>query len=217
MEILAPVTGETFEDHFINNSWATPQDQINAGYPLFIQPANPTGEFLQVIDVGVLIDSSVRVSLLAQLNYILTGADVEYTISLSVDGVTYTDYADTDSVYASNFRYVKIFIEVTSDGIGLLKLNDLKVTIGLKTKRDSGNGTALAADSGGTTVTFYRTFKSVESIVVTALYDAAETKGITAIYDFAGTPDPTTFKVLLHSNLTGTRIDGDFSWVATGY
>ncbi len=217
MEILAPVTGDSFEDHFLNNSWTCPQDQIDDGYPIYIQPAHATAEFLQVLDVGVLIDTFVRVSLLSQTNYILTGAAVVTTISLSVDDITYTDYVGVDSVYASNFRYIKIFIEVTSDGIGLVKFNDLKVTVGLKTKRDSGNGTALAADSGGTTVTFYRTFKSVESIVVTALYDAAETKGITAIYDFAGTPDPTSFKVLLYSNLTGSRIDGDFSWVATGY
>lgn len=217
MEILAPVTGDSWEDHFLNNSWATPQDQIDAGYPIFIQPANPTSTFLQKFDVGVLIDTSVRVSLPYQIAYVLTGATVVTTISLSDDDVTYVDYVGTDSVYASNFRYVKVLIEVTSDGIGLVKFNDLKLTIGLKTKRDSGNGSALAADSGGTTVTFYRTFKSVESIIVTALYDAGETKGITAIYDFAGTPDPTSFKVLLYSNDTGTRIDGAFSWVATGY
>ena len=217
MEILAPVTNLSFEDHFLDNSWTTPQNQIDAGYPLFIQPAHPTATFLQTIDLGVEITTSVRVSLLSQIAYIMTGATATYTISLSDDDITYTDYADVDSVYSSNFRYIKILIEVASDGIGLVKFNDLKVTVGLKTKRDASSGAALAADSGGTTVNFTRAFVSVESIRVTASHQVGETKGITAVYDFTSVPNPTSFKVLLFSNNTGTRIDGDFSWEATGY
>ena len=77
---------------------------------------------------------------------------------------------------------------------------------------DSGNGTASASDSGGTSVNFNLSFVDVESITVTPKGSSAP---VIAIYDFTDTPNPTSFKVLLY-NTSGTRVSGDFSWTARG-
>ena len=217
MPILAPVTSSTYENHFIDNSWASPQAQITAGYPLFIQPASVTSDYVETIDIGTLITTSVKVSLIYQAEEITAGATIVNTISLSADDITYDDEVDVDSVYASGFRYVKIKIEVDSDGVGLVRIISPKVTVGLKTRRDGGSGAALAADSGGTTVSFNRAFVDVESINVTPAYQVAQTKGVTAVYNFTDVANPTDFKVLLYSNDSGTRINGDFSWTAEGF
>ncbi len=217
MDILSPVTNLSFEDHFLDNSWSSPQDQIDAGFPRFIQPANPTATFLQTFDLGVEITNSVLVQLAYQVENIEAGVDYTFTISLSDDDITYTDYVDTTSVYSSNFRYIKVLLEVESDGVGLVRFSDLKITVGIKIRRDGGRGNALAADSGGTTVSFNRNFFDITSIEVTAAHQVAETEGITAVYDFVDVPNPTSFKVLLFSNSSGNRIDGDFSWSAQGY
>jgi len=83
----------------------------------------------------------------------------------------------------------------------------------LETKQigDSGNGTASASDSGGTTVNFNVNFVDVESITVTPSGTAPRT----AIYDFVDAPNPTSFKVLLF-DASGTRQSGGFSWQARG-
>jgi hypothetical protein len=215
--MILPIVDETWEDHFINNGWSTPQDQIDAGYPIFCQPTAATAQFIGTLDVGDIIDSSVLVNLALNLQDIVAGVVFTPTISLSDDNVSFTDYAGVYSVFASGFRYVKITIDATSaDPHAIRRLNEVRVTVAVEEIQDAGDGSALAADSGGTTVTFNKPFNDVISITVTAKYQVAETKGITAVYDFVDIPNPTTFKVLLYSNLTGSRIDGAFSWQARG-
>ena len=43
---------ETISAHFSTRSWNTPQDQVNASFPLFIQPNLSPGYYEEVIDYG---------------------------------------------------------------------------------------------------------------------------------------------------------------------
>ncbi|NDC36312.1 MAG: hypothetical protein EBZ51_13295 [Synechococcaceae bacterium WB9_2_112] len=81
----------------------------------------------------------------------------------------------------------------------------------MKIKNDMGNGTANAADTGGTTVNFNVPFVDIESIGVTP----SGTTPRIAIYDFVDAPNPTSFKVLLFDT-SGNRVSGPFSWQARG-
>ena len=87
----------------------------------------------------------------------------------------------------------------------------LNLRLESKQKGDSGNGTANASDSGGTTVNFNVSFVDVESITVTPKGSAARI----GIYDFTDVPNPTSFKVLLFDT-SGNRQSGDFSWQVRG-
>lgn len=216
MGLLLPVKVETWEEHFVDNSWDTPQDQIDAGYPIFIQPTALTAEFEQTYDLGAVLNSSNLVSLAVAKSDVVAGVDIIPTISLSDDNSTWVDHADVYSIYASDFRYIKISLAVTGDGLAIARISDIKITVSVKELRDAGGGNALAADSGGTTVNFNKDFVDIDSITVTAEHQAGETKGITAVYDFTDTPNPTSFKVLLFSNNSGNRIDGAFKWAAKG-
>lgn len=213
--MVLPIKNETYEDHFIDNSWSTPQDQISAGYPYWIQPTNATAEFEDGIDYGATISEGVQINLIATVTHFVSGVTITPTISVSLDDVSYTDYSDVWSVFVSNFRYVKINISASDGGTGIVLIDNPKVTISLKTITDGGSGTAASADSGGTTVTPNKTFLDFTSITVTPAYQVGETKGITAVYDDTGAPDD--FTVFLYSNNTGSRIDGDFYWQLRGY
>ena len=142
-------------------------------------------------------------------------------ISISADNSSYTDYpgtATTDAnsshnTFGTSFRYVKFRYDFTSTGNDdLLKISALNMRLETKQKTDSGNGTASASDSGGTTVNFAIGFVDVESITVTPKGSSAP---VIAIYDFTDVPNPTSFKVLLY-NTSGTRVSGAFSWTARG-
>jgi hypothetical protein len=102
-------TTETWADHFVNNSWSTPQDQIDAGYPYYLQPTLSTGKWEKVIDYGSLLDPS-----LIKLSYSflqITGTTtVTAKIAYSTDNVTYTS-ANATTVYAQSYRYVRITLE----------------------------------------------------------------------------------------------------------
>ena len=212
--MLMPVDlTETWSEHFITNNgpWASPQDQIDAGLPIYIQPSLTSAQYERVIDYGTLL-TNLSITLNVGVDVLGGTPTLTPTIAISTDGSTYTPFVGAYKVFASSFRYVKITLDVTAPAdADLLRVKDLSVVIDVKEKSDSGKGTALSTDSGGTTVLFTKDFIDVSSIVVSP----KGTSPVTAIYDFVDIPEPTSFKVLLF-NSAGARVTGDFSWNARG-
>jgi len=205
-------TSETWQSHFTSRSWTTLQDQINAGFTIYALPSQTTGQYTEEIDFGAVL-AGTRVSTTLTSNIITGSTSITPTISvkkLSTDA--WTVYAGVDTVFASNFQYVKAQYDFTSSGgDDLLQITALNVRLDSKIRNDSGSGTANASDSGGTVVNFNIPFIDVDSISVSA----GGTSPVIAIYDFVDVPNPTSFKVLLY-NTSGTRLSGAFSWSARG-
>lgn len=205
-------TTETWQSHFTSRGWNTPQDQINAGFTFYGLPSTTSGSYTEEIDFGALLAGT---KITATLNSTNVVGSVTVTPTLSVKataGAAWTDYAGISTLYATNFRYLKIAYNFSSaGGNDLLRIDTLQVTLEKKLKTDSGSGTANAADTGGTTVTFNVAFVDIESISVTASGTAARI----AVYDFVDAPNPTSFKVLLFDT-SGTRVSGGFSWQVKG-
>lgn len=149
VSLVLPInTTETWSSHFTSRSWTTPQNQIDAGYPIFIQPSTSSGYYEETFDFGQLLASS-RIT----LNFrgtVISGTPVVSTkISLSVDNVTFVDYNGVTDVYGLNFRYVKIRVTVISEtNTGLYSIQDLTVRLDAKLKNDAGTTYALAANAG---------------------------------------------------------------------
>ena len=214
-KLFLPIVNETYQEHFDDNSWTTPQAQIDAGYPYWIQPTNATAKFEDTYDYGTTIAEGVQINLIASVTHFIAGVTITPTISVSADDITYTDYAGVWSAYVSGFRYVKVNLSATGGDVGIVIIENPKLTISIKTITDGGTGTAASGDSGGTTVTPNKTFLDFTSIIITPVNQGGETKGITATFD--NTNEPTSFKVLLYSNNSGSRINGDFHWQLRGY
>jgi predicted phage tail protein len=210
-QLLGVNTTETWTSHFTSRGWNTPQDQINAGYPVYVMPSTTTASYVETIDYGTTLAGTKVTATLTQQN--VTGSTtITPTISVSANGTTYTDYAGLDSVYATNFRYIRIRYDFASaGGDDLLLLTGLNLRLDAKQRTDTGTGTASAGDVGGTTVNFNVPFIDVDSISVTPTGATA----VIAVYDFVDVPNPTSFKVLLF-NTSGTRVSGGFSWTARG-
>lgn len=216
-DIIVPVPLETWAEHFTNRGWSTIQDQIDAGYPLFLQPSASTAVFEDIVDLGVLVTRSTTISVVAPTTALDGSVELTWTLGVSEDGVNFTDYADTTSVLASGFQYVKVRIDaVGADDTSLIRIGGIRLRIAVQKQRDGGRGIANSADVGGTEVIFNTAFLDVESLTVTAKYNANYPKGITALYDFTDTPNPTSFFVYLFDADTGGRVSGEFSWAAEG-
>jgi hypothetical protein len=205
---------ETWATHFSSRGWASIDDQIATGYPLYLQPSTAGGAYEETIDYGVVLAAC---NVTATLAYTVPSGTVTVSCQIyykTLIGDPWTAAATGQAqVFLSNFRYVRVVWTFTSTaGANNIEVTAFNVKLAAKLKTDSGYGTAASGDVGGTTVTFNVPFVDVESINVTPLTTTARY----ATYDFVDTPNPTTFKVLLFDS-AGARVSGNFSWTARGY
>ncbi len=214
-DLLVPVnTSETWADHFVNNGWNTPDDQIGAGFDYYAMPGNTTTSavYEETFDYGTVLEGTL-ITVLMNLQVLAGGVNVTVTIStrrLATD--PWDDYVGVTQIFATDFQYVKVrldFAETTAASLALL--TQMNVQLSVKQITDEGNATANAGDTSGTVVLFNKSFVAVESINITAHGSTA----VTAVVDFPNTPNPTQFAVYLF-NASGARVSGDFSWNARG-
>lgn len=138
--------------------------------------------------------------------------DIVPTISLSLDGSTYTDYAGVSSMLGVNFRYAKYRLDFdATTTAGFSRIYDIRARLSLETGEEYQIVDVFAADSGGTLVTFGLDFIDLQDLQVTAI-GSAELK---AVANYVDAPNPTDFKILLF-DASGTRIDGTVSYRAKG-
>lgn len=197
--------------HFTDNGWTTIQDQIDAGYPLYLQPAPLVGTYEKIFDFGAVFDNII-INLSWNSNQIAGSTTIGTTIATSTDDVTYTTPVSGRSLFSASARYVKVKVTFTgATPHALLEFYNLVVGLNVKSEVDSGQVNADKDDVGGTIVLFNKTFKDVNSITITA--DSIEP--IYPIYDFVDIPNPTQFKVLIYDS-SGQRVDYLVSWKARG-
>lgn len=211
--MILPVVDETFQDHFDNNTWTSPQDQIDATYPIYIQPTNPTAQFISTHDVGSLISEDVLITVTAPMEQTVATVDVDCTIEVSTDNATWTTFTSVFQVFTGNFRYVRVTLDFDADDDHELAIcGPVRLRISIKHKRDAGNGTSDATNPE--TVNFNVSFIDVRSITVTPAYNASYP--VIAVYDFTDVPNPTSFDVYCFRSDTGAQVANAFSWIAEG-
>jgi len=204
-------TAPTWELHYTTKSWDQPQDQIDAGYPIYIQPTVTTGWYEEIIDYELEIQN-VIVTVVFQMAQIVPEVTVVVYLASSTDGIVYTPLVAGYSQFVPLFRYLKIRLEFTgSSDKALAELTLMETTIDVKREVDGGEIVALAGDTLGTQVLFNKVFKDVNSITCTA--DSVEP--IIIIYDFVDIPNPEFFKVFALDS-TGNRVTYLVSWKARG-
>jgi hypothetical protein len=211
--ILLPFnSSRTWNDQFVSNSWTNVQNAIDSIYSLYIQPSFFTGYYEEVYDYGLVLQG-MRVKVIPTIEIVAGSPSYKIDISISENGVDYTDYIDQNQIFATNFRYIKFRLTVnTTSDLDVLSLSKLNLVLDAKLKTDSGSVNALATDAEGTVVNFVENFLDIASINVSA----NSTTLVTAIYDFTDVPNPTSFKILVF-NSSGARVNANVSWTARGY
>jgi predicted phage tail protein len=190
--------------------WDTPNDQMNAGFPIFIEPGMTEAVYSETLDYGAELPST-KFTVTPTVTVLDGNPTLDCDIQVSLDGVTWIDFPDTTVTFVSNFRYAKVTLTVTGDGGDLLEFNGLNIRFDVKQKNDGGLVQCSASDVGGTPVTFGIQFIDVQSITTTG----QGTIAAFAIYDFVDIPYPTGFTVYLFDK-DGNRITGNASWAARG-
>lgn len=213
-KLILPVdTSETWESHFSANSWTNPSDQVAAGYPVFIQPGDTTGSYVEVFDyLSELASSQATLSLGGTV--IAGNPILSHIISTSLDGITYTDYPGSNSVFATNFRYIKISITIAQGTPGsMYRIDSVNVRLDSKQKSDSGNvvakyNTSNGTDIYGTIINFNQEFIDVSAITPSV----NSTQPLIAVCDFLDTSKVGTYSIT--NNVCTITIPTDSNGVA---
>jgi hypothetical protein len=218
---------ETFAEHFELLGSPTPlsfQDMINQGYAYWLSTPETAAQYVEVIDYGTTIPST-KINVALTNTALLGAVTVVPTISTSNTGISgspspWTDYVGVYSIFATNFRWIKITLDITTAGGNhFQRTTKIQTVLSVKLRKDSGFANCLSTDddgvspsSPGTVVEFNVDFIDVRSIQVTP--NSATPVGAT--YVFVDVQNPTQFQILLHDPLTGDRVSGNASWTADG-
>jgi len=204
----------TFENHFIPHGWLPLQDQVTAGYPIYIQPAALTGSYEEVVDYGAIINNLIAV-ITYNVNIITPAAAVGIIVKMAVsnDNISYSAFVSGASQFYSQFRYLKFRLEFTGvSDKALIELYNLTIDVNVKRENDGGEIAALLTDALGTEVFFNKPFKDVESITVSV---KSTTEPYRAIFSFVDVPNPVSFFVFAFDT-TGNRVSKTVDWKARG-
>lgn len=216
-KIVMPVnTTETFAQHFTARAWSTPQDQVNAGYPIYAQPAGTSGYYEEIVDYGTQLAACKVTASFA--GTVLAGVVTpSCTITVAQDAGFTTGvqtFAGATQAYGTNFRYAKVRITATgAGGANLYRLDSLNIRLDVKLKNDAGT---VTWNGNPATAAFNLPFIDVSAINLTVM---GSTGSIVAVTDFVDVPNPTTFKVYLFNSTTGAPPTGPITvaWSAKGY
>lgn len=208
--LWAPTVDETFEEHFTDRSWDSIQDQLDAGYPLYIQPTNITAEYTEDFDFGAAFNSVI-----ANVNWSVghsSGVTIVCKLKTSEDGISWSAETTGQQIFGAVVRYVRVHLEFTgASDTALIQIIELKVSLAVSRETDSGSATANSGDAGGTIINFNKSFKDIDSINV-----SVKTTNYRYIaVDFTDAPNPDHFHVLVFDS-GGTRVTETIYWIAKG-
>jgi hypothetical protein len=200
----------TWDQHFAGHGYATIQDQLTAGYPLYIQPTETTGSYIEKVDFGIIISNVLAT---VDYNYRNIAGSIATTISIeySNDDSTWSGYVVGGQQFILSMRYLRVKFEFAGDADELLEITNLKYRLDVRQTTESGSISALATDATGTVVNFTIAFRDINSITLTA----NSVEPIICIYDFVDVPNPTSFKILAFDT-SGNRVTKTVSWQAKG-
>lgn len=179
--VVLPVDAtQTMASHFSTNSWTTPQDQIDAGYPILIQPTLSSGSYRETFDFQTVLSSSMVT--ITWDGVAVSGAPtVTPTIEVSDDNATWTTYDNATQVFASDFRYVRVTLTVdTAADTELYRISGITCAASAKVRNDGDIAACLSTDASGTVVNFNKEFVDVGPITITPV----GTTPISFAYDF---------------------------------
>jgi len=206
--LFAPSTDDTYEAHFTDNSYANWQDPIDAGFPLYFEPSDVlVGTYEEICDFGTIIPNTV-VGIDFNTTRLVGSVSIAAEISVSDDNITYDTPVSGTSRFAASVRYAKIKLTFTAaNNKSSINIFNLRCLLSVRKETDGGS---LSVVSGGTHVTYNKTFLAIDAITITV----SSNNSYFAAY-VLDTPATAGFTVYVF-DATGTPIGANVSWVARG-
>jgi hypothetical protein len=211
---LMPVHARSWVDNIEGEGWNSPQDQVDAGFLLYVQPAKVSepATFEWEHDYGATIPT---VKLSADVFYtVLDGAPTVATLfyvkALAGDAWTLVGPADGSQLVPGGMRYVRIVTTVTPETgrHGLLILTSIQYRLAVQYFTDQGIATTDA--SGLATVDFNYDFTDVRTVQLSP--GDADIK----FYSYEVATDQDSMEIFA-TDETLAPVSGEMSWLVRGF
>lgn len=209
-QFVGPVfTADTFESHFLNQGRTTIQQQIDAGYPFYMQPGAVDGYCEKVIDYGAIIGSA-QIAVFGDFENLAGGTAFRTEVGYSEDGISYTSVVGSN-ILGLNFQYVKVkyvFDGVNAESFAVLR--NPRVKLQVKTGSEVAEHT-IVANAAGTDIPLSVSFLSITGVKITPRGNDRREFG----YDVPSGPNP-TYVTVYYRDETGTEAGGTFTLEVNG-
>ncbi|OBX11365.1 TipJ family phage tail tip protein [Gallibacterium genomosp. 3] len=201
-------TTQTWRQHYEINGFTSPQSQVNAGYPLYLQPTEQSGSYEETIDYGTILASS-KITITPK---VISKGSYKIAYYIAVRGAETEEWREHTeaSIYETKFRYLKFRITITAANEPVI-IDDINIKLDQKLKTDGGTVYANKNDVNGTWVDFRVPFIDAGLPVLTP----QATVPMFAVSNFKDEPYPTGFYVFLFDK-DGNRASGNVGWVVKG-
>jgi hypothetical protein len=211
---VGPVdTAETWQQHFANRGWTSPQDQVNAGFPLYLNPSLTAGSYEEVFDYGSALPSTtITATLGATVEQGSVSVSCQLYVKLNAGDAWTAGPAGATQWLVGNFRYVRVVYTFScTAGANVIRMTSFNLKLANKLKTDSGTFVITNANVG-VVVPFGIAFIDAD----TPVCQPNGTVPLVPVVDFLDQPNPTGFTVFLY-NQSGSKVTGSGSWTARGY
>jgi len=164
-------TTQTIQQHFVgtgsnaNPQFASPQAQIDAGFPRWLMPTQTSGHFQEILNIGTTVKGAI-----IKLSNQSVSVDGTTTITPTIGfGQTITGSGSNTSIvsetssqvsnlYGTNFQFVRFALDFEqAGGNDLLEISEIRLKVEVKQKNDQGRGVAVIGTGtytrSGTTIT----------------------------------------------------------------
>jgi len=201
-------TTETIQEHFVNNSYATPQAQIDDGKDRWLMPSQTTGQYQETFDYGTVL-AGTKIQLTPSY-----GTEVGSTTKTpkiefrKTSSDSWTVHAGKSSVYATNFRYVRFTYDfASSGGNDILEVSNILLKLAMKSKNDAGSG-YIALGTGtysqtGVNITITQTAHGLTAGNHVTL-DFTSGSATDGTFEVATVPNANSFTVVAASSASNT-------------
>ena len=188
-------------------SW---QAKISAGFEAWLSPALARGSYVEVVDAGTVIPSSL-VKVEVTQSTLEGHPEMTCRIEVSEDGADWRVMAeDATSAFAANFRYVRVTLGWTG---GMVTVSRIYFDFSVKRKTDFGQAYCRAEDADGTEIFFNVAFAEVQSLPKPNVRNDED--GLTAFTRFEGGLNPKSFFCYVKDK-NGQRVSAMVDWLAGG-
>lgn len=161
--VVLPVdTSEEYGEHFASRGWASEQDQIDAGYPIYAQPGTGAGHVSLEYDCGVVVPGS-KITAEALYSVIAGSPTVSTNIEVRESSSDPWEDLQSDNAYTTSFRFIRVTVNVTGDDKALVKIDEIGAVVAVEVITESG---AAQVTANPTAVTPDEPFIDISSIVV---------------------------------------------------
>ncbi|WP_020675271.1 hypothetical protein [Geopsychrobacter electrodiphilus] len=105
----------TIASHFDANAWSSPQEQIDAGYPIYLQPSADGSVYSELFDLGQPLPAGTSARIEIKYTTLAGTLTFDPLLEVSTDGISYTGTEGEWTADVSGQRYLRLQLTITAN------------------------------------------------------------------------------------------------------